>query len=127
MKVKICDSIFDDCEEIVLIYWMEIDELKVYVRKNDVEVNYPYTHKVALSYLENLEVILEEYPDYISFVENNKSVKIEDFSIKDKNFIAMINNGLTKLYFSSLPYNLLTDFFPEIKRMVTKGVRIDVT
>ena len=127
MKVIISNSSFEDCKELVVVYWENIDDLKVYVRQDNIELNYPYTHKVALSYLESLEVILEEYPDYISFVEKDNSVKVEDFSINNKNFLAFINDGLTKLYFSSLPFNLLEKFFSEIKRTVTKGVRVDVT
>ena len=126
MKVKISDSVFDDCKEIVVIYWTEIENLKVFVKKDNVELNYPYTHKVAYSYLENLEIIMEEYPDYISFVTDKILLKTDDLSIGDKNFLSFLDNGLTKLYFSSLDYNTLNKFFPEIKRTVTKGIRIDV-
>jgi hypothetical protein len=126
MKVKITDTTFDECKELVVIYWNNLDELKVYVLKDNVEINYPYTHKVAFSYLENLEIILDEYPDYISFVENNPEIKAGDFHIKDKNFLAFIDTGLTKIYFSSVPFNMLQSFFSDIKRFVTKGIRVDV-
>ncbi len=126
MKITISDSAFTDCKEIVIIYWREIDSLKVFVSKENVELNYPYTHKVAFSYLENLDIIIEEYPDYISFVTDKKRVKTDGLSINDKNFLAFVDNGLTKLYFSSLDYGSLSKLFPEIKRMVTKGIRIDV-
>ncbi len=126
MKIKISDSVFEDCKEIVVIYWTELENLKVFVKKEDIELSYPYTHKTAFSYLENLDIIIEEYPDYISFITDKNTLKTEGLSIDSKNFLAFIDNGLTKLYFSTLDYNKLSGFFSEIKRVVSKGIRLDV-
>ncbi len=126
MNVKISKSTFEDSKEVVIVYWTTIDNLKVFVKSEDVELEYPYTHRVAFSYMETLSIVLDEYPDYISFIEEEPMVKIDNFTIDKGNFIVFIDNGLTKLYFSSISYKQLKELFEELKRAVTKGVRVDV-
>ncbi len=126
MFVKISGSKIEDCKEVAIIYWKELDSLMVYVNREKTVLNYPYTHRVAASYMENLEIILEEYPDYISFVKDDLSLKVEDFKIDNNNFLLFIDTGLNKLFFSTLSYEKLQKIFPEIKRQVTKGIRLDV-
>ena len=126
MNVKIGNSTFEDSQEVVIIYWTTIDNLKVFVKKENVELEYPYTHRVAFSYLESLAIVLDEYPDYISFIEEKPIVKIDDFSVEKGSFIVFVDNGLTKLYFSSISYKQLKDLFEQIKRVVTKGIRVDI-
>ena len=126
MNVKIGNSTFEDSREVVIIYWTTIDNLKVFVKEENVELEYPYTHRVAFSYLESLSIVLDEYPDYISFIEEKPMVKIDDFSVEKGSFIVFVDNGLTKLYFSSISYKQLKELFEQVKRAVTKGIRVDV-
>ncbi len=126
MFVKVGGSQIEKCKEVVIIYWKELDDLKVYVNREGTVLNYPYTHRVADSYIGNLEVILEEYPDYISFVKDSLHVKVEDFKIENSNFLLFIDTGYNKLFFSTLNFEELQRLFSEIKRRVTKGIRLDV-
>jgi len=126
MFVKLSKTQIDNCKEIVIIYWKDIDNLKVYVNREGTVLDYPYTHRVADSYMGNLEIILEEYPDYISFIQDDLMVKTEDFKIDKHNFLLFIDTGLNKLFFSTLNFEELQRMFSEIKRRVTKGIRLDV-
>jgi hypothetical protein len=126
MLVKIAGLQIDDCKEVVVVYWDTLENLKVYVNSDGTVFEYPYTHRMADSYMASLEVILEEYPDYISFVKDNLSLKVEDFKLNGHNFLLFIDTGFNKLFFSTLAFDELQKKFSEIKRLVIKGIRVDV-
>ena len=114
-----------DFNEIVIIFWEpdNIEDLKVYVNQKGVELQYPYTHRVAKSIIDYFGILLKEYPEDIEVV---KDVKCEFVDLKDKEFLIFVENDKGNFYYSSLDLDKLSQLYPEVFRKVVKGVRLDV-
>ncbi len=116
-----------DNNEIVVIFWEKdnIENLKVYVNQKGVELQYPYTHRVAKSIIDYFGILLKEYPEDI-IITNEDKIRIDFINLKDKDFLIFIENDKGSFYYSSLDLEKLSNLFPEIFRKVVKGVRLDV-
>lgn len=114
-----------DFNEIVIIFWEpdNIEDLKVYVNQKGIELQYPYTHRVAKSIIDYFGILLKEYPEDIEVV---KDVKCEFVDLKDKEFLIFVENDKGNFYYSSLDLDRFKEMYPEIFRKVVKGVRLDV-
>ncbi len=116
--------------EILLIWWDKdnINDLKLYANRDNVEIKFPYNHRVAKSYIDLLKILLKEYPEDI---EIRKDFDFKDFNLPvemddKKEFLFFIDKDGNKRYISSVPLETLNKIFPDIERLVTKGVRLDV-
>ena len=115
-----------DCKnvnELTIIFWEKdnIEDLKVYVNQNGVELQYPYTHRVAKSIIDYFGILLKEYPEDINVINENK-VNCKQVNLQNKDFLICADNN----YFSSMKHDELNKMYPEIFRKVVKGVRLDV-
>ncbi len=117
---------FSNFNELVIIFWEKdnIEDLKVYVNQKGVELQYPYTHRVAKSIVDYFGILLKEYPEDIIVI--NDAVESNLVNLKDKEFLIFIENEKGNFYYSSLSLERLKNLFPEIFRKVVKGVRLDV-
>ncbi len=116
-----------DFNEIVIIFWEKgnIEDLKVYVNQKGVELQYPYTHRVAKSIIDYFGILLKEYPEDI-IIKNASEIDIDYVNLENKEFLIYIENNKGSFYYSSLSLEDLSKLFPEIFRKVVKGVRLDV-
>ncbi len=112
--------------ELVIIFWEpdNIEDLKVYVNQKGVELQYPYTHRVAKSIIDYFGILLKEYPEDIQVI--NEEVECKFVNLKNKEYLIFIENEKGNFYHSSISLEKLKNLFPEIFRKVVKGVRLDV-
>ena len=109
-------------DEIVIIFWEKdnIEDLKVYVNQKGVELQYPYTHRVAKAIIDYYGILLKEYPEDIKILA--EKVECDFVNLEGKDFLIFMDNN----YYSSLSIEKLQKLFPKIFRKVVKGVRLDV-
>ncbi len=114
--------------ELSLIVWgsdRDLENLKLYVERSGNPLGHPHNVRFLLPIVDQLILTAKEFPEGIEVVKD-PGVEVP-LDTSGKNFVVVLSwDGVERVFKSSLPADRLIKILPSVRRVLTKGIRLDV-